>query len=247
MPTATQLLTRAVSSDPAKPRLTWYDDGTSARIELSGASLVNWVNKTANFLSLELGTQPGDQVTVDLPRHWLLAVWWLAIDAVGAQLVVAPTEPPAVAVVGPERLDDLPPADEIVAVSLQPLGAAFDRALPSLVHDFGAQVRQQPDQFSASAAGNQRDGSQAVAQAGSWQLQPADRVLEWQPVPTGAPTMGLLAALAADASVVWVHRLKAARLVELVTAERVTAALGWPPTGIEFPASIRLLPEGSLS
>ena len=40
----------AYAGDPARPLLTWYDDGTGERVELSGATLGNWVAKTANLL-----------------------------------------------------------------------------------------------------------------------------------------------------------------------------------------------------
>lgn len=58
--------------------LTWYSD--SERTELSGATLANWVSKTANFLVDELGLEPGDVAGVNLPPHWqtasiLLACW----------------------------------------------------------------------------------------------------------------------------------------------------------------------------
>jgi len=58
--------------------LTWYSE--AERTELSGATLANWVSKTANFLVDELGLAPGDVAGVNLPPHWqtsaiLLACW----------------------------------------------------------------------------------------------------------------------------------------------------------------------------
>ena len=48
----------AIAADPARPLLTWYDDATGERTELSGATLANWVAKTANLLVDEVGPEP---------------------------------------------------------------------------------------------------------------------------------------------------------------------------------------------
>jgi len=60
--------------------LTWYDGQTGERTELSGATLGNWVAKTANLLVDGCGLGPGDAAAVDLPPHWqtaaiLLGCW----------------------------------------------------------------------------------------------------------------------------------------------------------------------------
>jgi hypothetical protein len=81
--------------DPAKPLLTWYSP--TERTELSGATLTNWVNKTANLLVNECGLTAGDTVTVSLPPHWqtavvLLASWTVGLD-IGAKGEVAFGQP----------------------------------------------------------------------------------------------------------------------------------------------------------
>lgn len=78
MVTVASLFADNVASDPARPMLTWYSPGE--RTELSGATLANWVSKTANFLVDELGLGPGDTASVELPPHWqtsaiMLACW----------------------------------------------------------------------------------------------------------------------------------------------------------------------------
>ncbi|HET6211502.1 MAG TPA: TIGR03089 family protein, partial [Micromonosporaceae bacterium] len=40
------LLARAVAAEPARPLITYYDDATGERTELSAATLANWVAKT---------------------------------------------------------------------------------------------------------------------------------------------------------------------------------------------------------
>ncbi|MDR3068395.1 MAG: TIGR03089 family protein, partial [Cellulomonas sp.] len=69
MPTWNQRLSRALLTDPGKPRLTWYDSDDQ-RVELSGAVLSNWANKTANLLVEEVEAGPGTRVGLDLPLHW---------------------------------------------------------------------------------------------------------------------------------------------------------------------------------
>ena len=57
-----RLLDGALRADPSGPFLTFYDDATGERIELSLTSLENWVAKTANLLVDELDLEPGDVV-----------------------------------------------------------------------------------------------------------------------------------------------------------------------------------------
>ena len=59
--------------DPAGPRITYYDDATGERIELSAVTLGNWAAKTANLLRDELGAGPGSRIAALLPAHWQTA------------------------------------------------------------------------------------------------------------------------------------------------------------------------------
>src|ERR1700747_1008600 len=74
-------------ADPVGPRITYYDDATGERIELSTATLANWAAKTGNLLRDELGALPGTRVAVLLPAHWqtagvLFGIWWIGAEAV---------------------------------------------------------------------------------------------------------------------------------------------------------------------
>ena len=76
-----------LQADPMGPRITYYDDATGERIELSTVTLANWAAKTANLLRDELGAGPGSRVAVLLPAHWqtaavLLGVWWIGAEVV---------------------------------------------------------------------------------------------------------------------------------------------------------------------
>src|SRR5687768_14865056 len=81
--TIPQALAEAVRRDPTTPLLTWYDDGSGDRTELSGATLDNWVAKTANLLIDGAGLGPGDTVAVLLPPHWQTAAVVLGVFAAG--------------------------------------------------------------------------------------------------------------------------------------------------------------------
>src|SRR6478609_1832263 len=113
-------LLRLVTREPGRPRLTWYgDDGE--RVELSGAVLENWVNKTANLLVEEFDAGPGSRVLMDLPMHWRTLVWMLAGWRVGACAVVEPsTSTDLVVTTQPGRH-----VAPVVAVSLGALARRF--------------------------------------------------------------------------------------------------------------------------
>jgi len=244
------LLTDAVARDSARPRVTWYDDETGERVELSGATLRTWVAKTAHLLAGELLAGPGTTVSVDLPRHWTAAIWWLAIDAVGAKRC-DPAGPCDVAVIGPHRLAQLPAADEIVAVSMRPMGAPFAEPLPALVHDYFDAARSQPDDYPfgsrATDPTGEQDAVRAAELARTWQLSSLDRVMAVGAWAGADPAVAeLFAPLAADASVVWVRNPASATFVQRLESERVTAVVdtrsGEPP-----PPRIRVLAPVSVS
>jgi hypothetical protein len=80
-------LRQITSTDATRPLLTWYDDATGERLDLSGATLGNWVAKTANLLVDGHGLVPGDIAVVDLPPHWQSAAVLLGCWSAG--LIVA--------------------------------------------------------------------------------------------------------------------------------------------------------------
>ena len=81
------LLDPLMAADPAGPRITYYDDATGERIELSTVTLANWAAKTGNLLRDELGAGPASRVAVLLPAHWqtaavLFGIWWIGAEVV---------------------------------------------------------------------------------------------------------------------------------------------------------------------
>src|SRR6201999_2541320 len=95
------ILDPMLRADPVGPRITYYDDATGERIELSGTTLANWAAKTANLLRDECDLEPGGRVAVLLPAHWqtlavLLGAWWcgaeVVADPAGAEVVCCDAE-----------------------------------------------------------------------------------------------------------------------------------------------------------
>lgn len=152
--------------DWAQPMLTFYDDATGERTELSAATLGNWAAKTANYLVSEAGIAPGDTVGVDLPEHWqtaaiLLGSWWS-----GAQVLLpdgdGDLEQATVVFTTIERVDAYD-NDEVIVASLDPFGMPRGE-LPVGVGDFGSTVRVHGDQYRPEAdAGAALDGEPAAA------------------------------------------------------------------------------------
>ncbi len=145
------LLHSLLDSDAARPLLTFYDDATGERVELSVKSFENWVAKTANLLQGELSVDPGEHVALWLPTHWQSAVWVFAAAACGVLVSHDPgTETPVdVVVCDPESLTDATEAHarEVVALSLRPMGQGFDQPLPEGVTDYAGSVLAQGDTF----------------------------------------------------------------------------------------------------
>ncbi|MGQ4601477.1 TIGR03089 family protein [Nocardia sp. R6R-6] len=222
-----------LAREPAGPRVTYYDDSTGARIELSGLTLANWAAKTANLIRDEFGLSPGARVAVLLPAHWqtaavLLGCWWA-----GTEVVLHPDPDADLALVTPDRLDDTDGAGEVAALSLDAMGAPV-RDLPVGVTDFATSVRVHGDQFLPRGAGVALEGmavAEVLAEARKsalWQgFAEGDRVLSSTPWETPAELIdGYLAVLAAGASLVQVVNPDPALRDRRIASERVTAQRG---------------------
>ena len=151
MPTFADLLAGELRRDPGRPLLTWYDDSTGERVELSVATYANWVAKAASLLVEEHDLERGDVFLVDLPSHWLGPVFLGAAWTAGLAVAFPSSEvAPSAVLCGPAslatwapRADDLP----VLACSLLPMGVRFAEPLPPGVQDVGVEVWGQPDAF----------------------------------------------------------------------------------------------------
>ncbi|GAA3805834.1 TIGR03089 family protein [Streptomyces coacervatus] len=162
--TPADLLRSALAADPGRPLVTFYDDATGERVELSVATFANWVAKTANLLQGDLAAGPGDRVALLLPAHWQTAVWLLACASVGAVADVG-GDPAAADVVvsGPDALDAARACrGERVALALRPLGGRFPQ-VPEGFADYAVEVPSQGDRFVPFAAVDPEDAGLIVA------------------------------------------------------------------------------------
>lgn len=211
-----------VAVDPTRPLLTWYDDGSGERTELSGATLGNWVAKTANLLVDGLGLGPGDPAVVLLPPHWQTAA--VLLGAWSAGLVVAREPGPGeVGFATPARAGELTQPERYL-VGLHPLGLPL-REVPAGYLDFAVEVRGYGDSFRPATPVTQEELVVAAAgRAEALGLVPTDRILiDVEQYPD--PLDWLLAPLSVGASTVLCGQLAAGRLASRVEVERVTRTL----------------------
>jgi len=144
-------LADALRTDPGRPFVTFYDEATGERVELSLTTYANWVAKASSLLLDELGLERGQTIRVDLPTHWL-AVVFLGAAWNGGLILTDAADPDAV-VCGPESLPSWQgyavahPECPVLACSLLPLGVRFAEPLPAGVHDVGIEIWGQPDGF----------------------------------------------------------------------------------------------------
>ena len=224
--TVVHAFTAAITADATRPLMTFYDDATGERVELSGATLANWVAKTANLLIDGAGLRPGQVAAVRLPPHWQTAAVLLGCWSAGLTVHVADTGPADVAFVTAD-VNPKPAAEEIYALSLAPLGLPFRPGPPPGTLDFTLEVRGYGDQFPGIFAipGRQALDSRTHAEllasgtATARELSPGARVLiDGDASPD--PVAWLVSPLAVGASVVLCRNLDPAKLAERLDAER---------------------------
>lgn len=224
--------------------MTFYDDATGERVELSVATFANWVAKTANLLQGDLAAQPGDRLALLLPAHWQSAVWLLACASVGVVADVGGAPAAAdIVVSGPDSLDKARACSgERVALALRPLGGRFPQPPEGFV-DYAVEVPGQGDRFAPFApvdpeepalvvAGAELTGAEVVekARADATDLGltgPGSRLLSGLPYDTWRGlSAGLYAPLATGGSVVLCRHLDGLdedSLAKRVENERVSA------------------------
>jgi len=234
------ILEPLLRTDPAGPRITYYDDATGERIELSAATLANWAAKTGNLLRDELGAGPTSRLAILLPAHWqtaavLFGVWWIGAEAVLAG-DAADLTPADVALCTAERIDEADSSvagGEVVVLSLDPFGRPVPD-LPIGVTDYATAVRVHGDQVAPERHPGPALAGRSVGQlladcersAAARGLTSKDRVLSsasWSG--PGELVDGLLAIMAVGASLVQVANPAPAALQRRIESEKVTKVL----------------------
>ncbi|MEV4706561.1 TIGR03089 family protein [Actinoplanes sp. NPDC049316] len=230
-------LAAAVRRDPTTPLLTWYDDATGDRTELSGATMDNWVAKTANLLADGAGLAVGDPVAVLLPPHWQTAAILLGAWAAGTTAHLGPEPHPVdVLFTSPAGIEAAATwqAGDRYATGLLPLAMPL-RELPAGYADYTIEVRGYGDRFvpyqpvdaddPALPGRSHRDVSRtAAARAEELGMTAGARVLI-DAARHPDPADWLLAPLFAGASVVLCANLDPAALDKRVESENVTLTL----------------------
>ena len=180
--------------------MTWYDDATGERVELSVATAANWAAKTANLLAED----DIEAVRLDPAWHWLATVValgaWTAGVPVGDEGEPLPGDPQqfiARVLPQPDALVIAPPLPDDQALAMQ--GRTW--TLEEL-------------------------GVAAVQAAAQHRLEPGARVMSTLPLDTVMGIdAGLLVPLAAGGSVVLVAHADESKLARRVEDERVSQRL----------------------
>lgn len=235
MTTFAAVLKSLQQREAGRPLVTYYDEASGERVELSVTTYATWVAKAAALLAEECELERGQALLLDLPPHWLGPVFLGAAWTVG--LVVLPPESgqaPDAVVCGPAGLDnwatragELP----VLACSLRPLGVRFEHDVPPGVRDVGVEIWSQPDVYLPVDPAQPGDlAVPGTSQAALWQTAAAGSLLsdggrlltEANP----ASPLGLASfvePLARGGSLVLVTHADPARLDAIYVAERATA------------------------
>jgi uncharacterized protein (TIGR03089 family) len=255
MATPADLLAAVHAREPSAPLITFYDDASGERTELSATTLANWVAKTANLLQEEFDVGPGSTVALALPVHWQTAAVLLGVWSCGATVLDTAAEDEgrleraSVVLADADRLPALEELElpELMGLSLHPLGLGM-AGYVGPARDYALEVRAHGDVFSPWQPVDPTGpglvlGSlelnlgglvdTATELAGRLGLVAGDRVLVDERTATEAgPVAWLLAPLAAGASLVLCRAAAPAGLLHRAEVERVTATLGVKLDGI---------------
>ncbi len=235
------ILDPLMATNPAGPRITFYDDATGERIELSTATLANWAAKTGNLLRDEMGAMPGSRVAVLLPAHWqtaavLFGIWWIGAEAL---LDGAADGSADIALCTADRFDDADASvgmgsgiGEVAVLSLDPFGKPVPD-LPVGLTDYATAVRVHGDQIVPERRpGAALDGRSAAdvlaaaqASAAAQGITNSDRVLSTARWDTADDVIDRLVALyAVGASLVLVTNPDATLAERRWQTEKLTTA-----------------------
>ena len=250
------LLAAAVARSGAAPLVTYYDDATGERVELSAVTLANWVAKTANLLQDEFDVGPGSTVAVVLPVHWQTAAVLLAVWSCGAAVLDTAADDDDrlsaadVVLAAADRLPALEEQelDQLLGLSLHPLGLGM-AGYAGPARDFALEVRAHGDHFAPwqppapDAVGLVLGGGVELTLGGLVQtaaelaerlgIAADDRILvDERTAAEAGPVAWLLAPLAAGASLVLCRSVDPAALPHRAETERVTATLGLRLDGV---------------
>jgi uncharacterized protein (TIGR03089 family) len=145
--TPEQLFADLLAAEPGRPFITYYDEATGERSELSTKSLANWVAKTHHLLATELGLGAGNQALLALPAHWISLPALFGCLTAGLALTDDPADAD-VAFVEPATLVTAAGVPDLYAVAPESAAIGFGETGPAGATDFVVAVRPQADAWS---------------------------------------------------------------------------------------------------
>ncbi|GIH06305.1 hypothetical protein Rhe02_43720 [Rhizocola hellebori] len=235
-----------------RPLLTYCDDATGERTELTAKALGGWAARTAGLLREGCGLNAGARAAVLLPPHWQTAAVLLGAWSIGVAVSFRPWATAGLAPVGQGadlpldavfvsriRLDSwlevVPEAPNRFVLGLAPNGAALDE-IPAGYRDFIAEAGRYTttlpgygsigsgDAASPDGTTYRQWGGIAHEIAARLDLRAGDRLLV-DVAKHEQPVVWLLAPLAAGASVVLCANLDPDTVAARAAAEGVTRVL----------------------
>ena len=141
--TPEQQFDQLLSADPSRPFVTYYDEATGERSELSRKSLANWVAKTHHLLATELGLGPGDAALVAVPANWISVP--IVLGCLTAGLELRDRGDADVAFVAPSTLGAAGGIPDVYAIAPDAAAFGLRDAVPSGALDYVSAVRPQAD------------------------------------------------------------------------------------------------------
>jgi uncharacterized protein (TIGR03089 family) len=134
-----------LAAEPSRPFVTYYDEATGERSELSAKSMANWVVKTHHLLGDELGLGVGDTALLALPAHWISVPILLGCLTAGLELTAA--APADIAFVSPVTVSAAAGLADVYAVAPDSAAVGFRVDPPPGTLDYVAAVRPQEDKW----------------------------------------------------------------------------------------------------
>lgn len=145
-----ELLKELLASDPSVPRLTFYDETTGGRTDLSAVTLDNWASKIGNMLHDEFDLEAGDTAWIDLPPIWTSACLVLGAERAGIEFSDADPLVVFTTVGKLSEWEERFPDAYLAAVTDDAFGRGVVECggeIPPGVVDFGPEVRLHPDGY----------------------------------------------------------------------------------------------------
>lgn len=237
MTTPEQLLSDLLAASPGQPFVTYYDEATGERSELSVKSLANWVAKTHHLLTTELGLGAGDRALAAVPAHWISVPVLLGTLTAGLELTDEASDAD-VAFIAPDTLARGAGVPDCYAIAPESAAVGFKGGEPGGVGDYVVAVRPQEDKWPSVRFGAGPDDpcfagrtraevvELARDRASALGLDNGGRLLSTRDWVTSADWVdAVLAPLAVGGSVVLVRNADEATLQRRAEQERATARL----------------------